>query len=62
MFLGKSRSSDQDSLPSAAETQMQTGCANVTALTEELQTVKKEKSELEKERSQLKDKIAKLGQ
>ncbi|XP_067268218.1 CD209 antigen-like protein C [Chanodichthys erythropterus] len=57
---GKSRSSDQDSLPSAAETQMQMGCPNVTALTEELQTVKKEKSELEKERSQLKDKIAKL--
>lgn len=61
MFLGKSHSSDQDSLPNTAETHMQSGCANVTALTEELQTVKKEKSELEKERSQLKDTIAKLG-
>ncbi|XP_077051169.1 CD209 antigen-like protein C [Siphateles boraxobius] len=57
---GKGRSSDQDSLSSASESHMQTGCANITALTEELQTVKKEKSELERERSQLKDKITKL--
>lgn len=57
---GKGRSSDQDSLSSASEAHMQTVCANVTSLTEELQTVKKEKSELERERSQLKDKITKL--
>ncbi|KAL0166957.1 hypothetical protein M9458_038801, partial [Cirrhinus mrigala] len=39
---------------------MQKGCANVTSLTEELQSVKREKSELEEERTQLKNKIAEL--
>ncbi|XP_050992891.1 CD209 antigen-like protein C [Labeo rohita] len=60
---GKARSSDhQDSLSTTAfsESHMQKGCANVTALTEELQSVKREKSELEKERTQLKNKITAL--
>lgn len=57
---GKTRSSDQDSPSSAAESHMQKGCVNVSALTEELQAVKKEKSELEKELSQLKTRIAEL--
>uniref|UniRef100_A0A8C2GGZ1 Zgc:174904 n=1 Tax=Cyprinus carpio TaxID=7962 RepID=A0A8C2GGZ1_CYPCA len=48
---GKARSSDQESPSSAAESHMHKGCANVSALTEELQAVKKEKSELEKERT-----------
>ncbi|XP_073678207.1 CD209 antigen-like protein C [Garra rufa] len=58
----KARSSDQDSPSSTAssESHMQKGCANVTALTEELQAAKREKSELEKERTQLKNKIAEL--
>ncbi|XP_052411389.1 CD209 antigen-like protein C [Carassius gibelio] len=56
---GKARS-DQDSLSSTAASHMQKGCANVSALTEELQAVKKEKSELEKERTQLKNRIAVL--
>lgn len=50
---GKTCSSDQDSPSSAAELHMQKGCANVSALTEELQAVKKEKGELKKEKSQL---------
>ncbi|XP_026088026.1 C-type lectin domain family 4 member E-like [Carassius auratus] len=56
----KARSSDQDSPFSAAVSHMQKSCANVTALTEELQAVKREKSELEKERMQLKKTIAEL--
>uniref|UniRef100_A0A673NJR6 CD209 antigen-like protein C n=1 Tax=Sinocyclocheilus rhinocerous TaxID=307959 RepID=A0A673NJR6_9TELE len=43
------RSSDQDCPSSTAESRMQKGCANVTALTEELQAVKREKSQLEEE-------------
>uniref|UniRef100_A0A673GTQ3 C-type lectin domain family 4 member E-like n=1 Tax=Sinocyclocheilus rhinocerous TaxID=307959 RepID=A0A673GTQ3_9TELE len=50
VVTSKARSSDQDSPSSAAESHMQKGSANVSALTEELQAVKKEKSELEKER------------
>lgn len=57
---GKARSSDQDSPSSAAESHMQKSCANVSALTEELQAVKKEKSELGKELTQLKNRIAEL--
>lgn len=57
---GKTRSSDQDSPSSAAESHMQKNCANVSSLTEELQAVKKEKSELEKERTKLKNRIAEL--
>ncbi|XP_043093980.1 CD209 antigen-like protein C [Puntigrus tetrazona] len=70
----RGQAQDQDSLSSAAESHMQKDCANVSALTEELQAVKKEKSkldnelqatkkeksELEKERTQLKNKIAEL--
>uniref|UniRef100_A0A8C1AAR6 Zgc:174904 n=1 Tax=Cyprinus carpio carpio TaxID=630221 RepID=A0A8C1AAR6_CYPCA len=54
-------SSDQDSPSSAAESHMQKGSANVTDLTEELQGVKREKSELEKELTQLKNKITELA-
>uniref|UniRef100_A0A671NIN0 CD209 antigen-like protein C n=2 Tax=Sinocyclocheilus anshuiensis TaxID=1608454 RepID=A0A671NIN0_9TELE len=57
---GEARSSDQDSPSSTAESRMQKGCANVTALTEELQAVKREKSQLEEEWTQLKKKIAEL--
>ncbi|XP_065142444.1 CD209 antigen-like protein C [Paramisgurnus dabryanus] len=51
-------SSVQDLSSSSAKSQT---CANVTALTAELQTLRKEKSDLEKERSQLKIKITELG-
>lgn len=59
LHSGKARS-DQDSPSSTAASHMQKGCTNVSALTEELQAVKKEKSELEKERTQLKNRIAVL--
>ncbi|XP_065142394.1 C-type lectin domain family 10 member A-like isoform X1 [Paramisgurnus dabryanus] len=57
--LGKS-SSVQDLPSSPAEPQMIETCTNVTNLTAELQTLKKEKSDLEEERSQLKIKITAL--
>ncbi|KAK2887642.1 hypothetical protein QQF64_013133 [Cirrhinus molitorella] len=58
----KARSSDQDSPSSTAfsESHMQKRCANVTALTEELNAAKSKNSEQEKELTQLKNKIAEL--
>ncbi|XP_051520492.1 C-type lectin domain family 4 member E-like isoform X2 [Myxocyprinus asiaticus] len=53
-------SAGQDSPSSSAEAQMQKACANVTDMTAELQKLKKEKKELEEERSQLRFKIAEL--
>ncbi|XP_065142401.1 CD209 antigen-like protein C isoform X2 [Paramisgurnus dabryanus] len=56
-----SKSSSVQDLPSSpAEPQMIETCTNVTNLTAELQTLKKEKSDLEEERSQLKIKITAL--
>ncbi|XP_051526648.1 CD209 antigen-like protein C [Myxocyprinus asiaticus] len=53
-------SAGQDSPSSSAEAHKQKACINVTDLTAELQMLKKEKNDLEKESSHLKAKIAEL--
>ncbi|XP_056335600.1 CD209 antigen-like protein C [Danio aesculapii] len=53
LHAGKTSSSGQDSSSSAAAAHQQTGSINVKALTAELQTAKKEKSELEEKKSEL---------